>query len=211
MGPRPKLTAITPESVVVETSARALLPTRHGKFEIVAFATSDGTKLADVALVHGDVRAAEVVPVRLHSECLTGDVFGSLRCDCGEQLHRALEGIAAAPAGIVLYMRQEGRGIGIANKVAAYALQDRGLDTVDANRHLGFDDDLRSYDVAGAMLLALGVAHIDLITNNPRKVEGLRSAGIDVVRRTPLVVAARPENEAYLATKRARSGHLIDE
>jgi GTP cyclohydrolase II len=211
MGPRPKLSAVPANAVVVGIAAKALLPTHSGKFEIVAFADSEGNLLDDVALVHGDVRGAEVVPVRVHSECLTGDVFGSLRCDCGEQLHRALEQLASSPAGVILYMRQEGRGIGIANKVAAYALQDRGLDTVDANRHLGFDDDLRHYDVAGAMLVELGVRRIDLLTNNPRKVEGLRTAGIDVVHRTPIVIEARPENEAYLATKRTRSGHLADE
>ncbi len=211
MGPCPKLTAVTARSVVVVSSAKALLPTRYGRFEVVAFATPEGSQLGDVALVHGDVRGAEVVPVRVHSECLTGDVFGSLRCDCGEQLHQALEGISAADAGVLLYMRQEGRGIGIANKIAAYALQDRGLDTVDANRHLGYDDDLRSYDAAGAMLLALGVSRIDLITNNPHKVDGLCAAGVEVVRRTPIVITPRPENQAYLATKRTRSGHLIDE
>jgi GTP cyclohydrolase II len=136
-------------------------------------------------------------------------VFGSRRCDCGEQLERALAEIAARGRGVLLYMRQEGRGIGIANKVAAYALQDAGMDTVEANLHLGFDDDLRTYEVAAAMLRELGVQTIELFTNNPRKVEGLQRAGLDVVRRVPLVIAPRPENTGYLRTKKARSGHLL--
>jgi len=194
---------------LVELS-RAALPTQYGAFQIVAFAGSDGQQLDDIAIVRGDLSASAVVPVRMHSECLTGDVFGSLRCDCGDQLQVALARIAEAGTGIVLYLRQEGRGIGIANKIQAYALQDDGLDTVDANRHLGFDDDLRSYDTAAAMLHALGVSRIELHTNNPRKVDGLVASGIDVARREPLAIDARPENEHYLATKRDRSGHLLD-
>lgn len=195
---------------LVELS-RATLPTKHGVFEIVAFAAKDGEQLHDVAIIKGDVAGADTVPVRLHSECLTGDVLGSLRCDCGDQLHLAFERISALDNGIVLYLRQEGRGIGIANKVRAYALQDGGMDTVEANLHLGFDDDLRSYDTAAAMLHVLGVQQIELHTNNPRKVDGLRAAGIDVVRREPLAIAPRDENRDYLATKRERSGHLLDE
>jgi GTP cyclohydrolase II len=194
----------------VVVSARAKLPTKHGDFDIVAFETEDGRRLDDVAVVNGAVAEKAEVPVRVHSECLTGDVLGSNRCDCGEQLHEALSRIAGSERGILLYMRQEGRGIGIANKVRAYALQDEGLDTVDANRHLGFDDDLRRYDVAGAMLVALGVASIELHTNNPKKVEGLREAGVAVVRRVPLLVPPRAENRFYLDTKRQRSGHLLD-
>jgi len=191
-------------------SARAKLPTKHGDFDVCAFTTADGRPLDDVAVVRGDVAGRREVPVRVHSECLTGDVLGSLRCDCGEQLQEALRRIAQGERGILLYMRQEGRGIGIANKVRAYALQDEGLDTVEANRHLGFDDDLRRYDMAGAMLSALGVASIELHTNNPKKVDGLREAGLDVVRRVPLVVPPRAENRFYLDTKRRRSGHLLD-
>ena len=214
MGPRiPHNATVTPDSVRVgaHVHARATLPTRYGELEIVSFTDCAGRKLDDVAIVHaGDGAASsEPLPVRLHSECLTGDVFGSLRCDCGEQLDRALAEIVRRGRGILLYMRQEGRGIGIANKVAAYALQDAGMDTVEANLHLGFDDDLRTYEVAAAMLRELGAASIELFTNNPRKVDGLARAGIDVVRRTPIVVPARPENASYLRTKKARSGHLL--
>ena len=191
--------------------SRASLPTKHGDFEIVAFAASDGEQLRDIAIIKGDVASADVVPLRMHSECLTGDVFGSLRCDCGEQLHLALDRIAESECGVVLYLRQEGRGIGIANKVRAYALQDSGLDTVEANLHLGFDDDLRSYDTAAAMLHELGVRHVVLHTNNPRKVDGLRAAGIDVARREPIAITPRDENRFYLATKRERSGHLLED
>jgi GTP cyclohydrolase II len=194
----------------IQVSTRATLPTKHGVFDIVAFETAEGRGLDDVAVVKGEVAGQAEVPVRVHSECLTGDVLGSNRCDCGEQLHEALGRISASEHGILLYMRQEGRGIGIANKVRAYALQDEGLDTVDANRHLGFDDDLRRYDVAGAMLVALGVASVELHTNNAKKVDGLREAGVEVVRRVPLLVPPRAENRGYLDTKRQRLGHLLD-
>lgn len=211
MGPKLDLAAVpdVPVRARVEEHARARLPTRHGEFELVSFREPGGRVLDDFAIVRGDLRG--IVPVRVHSECVTGDVLGSLRCDCGDQLQRALGELGVAPCGAVIYLRQEGRGIGIANKVAAYALQDGGLDTVEANLHLGFDDDLRAYDVAGAMLRALGIGCIELITNNPRKLEGLRAAGIDIARRVPIVVGVRPENAAYLGTKRRRSGHLLDD
>lgn len=194
----------------VSVIARAKLPTKHGEFDIYAFEAEDGRRLDDVALVRGQLEGAHEVPVRVHSECLTGDVLGSNRCDCGEQLHEALHRFAGSERAVLLYLRQEGRGIGLANKVRAYALQDEGFDTVDANEHLGFDDDLRRYDIAAAMLDALGMASIELHTNNPKKVEGLREAGVDVVRRVPLQVAPREENRRYLDTKRRRSGHLLD-
>ncbi|MDX9721026.1 MAG: GTP cyclohydrolase II [Myxococcota bacterium] len=195
--------------VMVEKVAEARLPTREGFFTIVGFRNNkDG--LDHVALVRGDVRGAHEVPTRLHSECLTGDVFHSLRCDCREQLERAIDEFAHRDRGIILYMRQEGRGIGLTNKIAAYALQDRGLDTVDANLHLGFDDDLREYDVAGEMLKLLGVASIELLTNNLRKVEGLRESGVLVSARRPIIITANPHNRRYLETKRRRSGHLLD-
>lgn len=191
--------------------SRAVLPTRHGAFVIVAFAWEDGRRLDDIALLRGDVAdQGDAVAVRMHSECLTGDVLGSLRCDCGDQLHEALQRLASRDSGVLLYLRQEGRGIGIANKIAAYSLQDRGLDTVEANLHLGFDDDLRRYDVAAAMLRCLEIRHIELHTNNPSKLEGLRREGIDVVRRIPLVASVREENRLYLNTKRLRSGHWLD-
>ena len=197
-----------PPRILLRT--RAKLPTTHGVFDICAFVTEDGQALHDVAMVKGEVAGHAEVPVRVHSECLTGDVLGSIRCDCGEQLREALQRFAGSERGILLYMRQEGRGIGIANKVQAYALQDEGLDTVDANRHLGFDDDLRRYDVAGAMLAALRPASVELHTNNPKKLEGLREAGVTVVRRVPLQVPPREENRFYLDTKRSRSGHLLE-
>ena len=197
-----------PTMVTVRELARGKLPTAYGEFSIVSFEGPDGP-LNDVALVRGDVGANAVIPVRLHSECVTGDAFGSLRCDCGEQLAEALSRLAKADRGVLLYLRQEGRGIGIAHKVRAYELQDGGLDTVEANLHLGFDDDMRSYDVAAAMLQAMGARRIELHTNNPHKVEGLEGAGITVVKRVPLEIPAREENRFYLNTKRDRSGHLI--
>lgn len=191
--------------------SRALLPTKHGDFVIVAFVHEDGRQIDDIALIRGDVSARpEPVAVRMHSECLTGDVLGSIRCDCGDQLHEAVTRLARRESGVLLYLRQEGRGIGIANKVAAYALQDRGLDTVDANLHLGFDDDLRRYDLAAAMLRCLEIRRVELHTNNPAKLDGLRREGIDISRRVPLVVVVRDENRIYLETKRRRSGHLLD-
>lgn len=204
------LTVVERRPPPVIVTAKARLPTHHGDFHIYAFESSDGRRLDDVAVVRGDVAGHAAVPVRLHSECLTGDVLGSTRCDCGEQLHEAMRRFALGERGILLYLRQEGRGIGIANKVRAYALQDEGLDTVDANRHLGFDDDLRRYDLAAAMIAALEVESIELHTNNSKKVDGLREAGIEVVRRVPLQIAPREHNRFYLVTKRNRSGHLLD-
>jgi len=146
--------------------------------------------------------------VRLHSECLTGDVFGSLKCDCGPQLREALKLIAAAGGGVLLYLRQEGRGIGLGNKLRAYALQDRGFDTVEANLRLGFADDERDYEHSAAILRALGVSEVRLLTNNPAKVEGLEKAGIAVIERVGYHMPANPHNADYLATKRSKSGHL---
>jgi GTP cyclohydrolase II len=203
--------AVLPTNVAAVTElARAKLPTKHGVFQIVSFFNAEGDRLDDIALIRGDLAAPGPIAVRVHSECVTGDVLGSLRCDCGEQLHMAMDRLAGSERGVLLYMRQEGRGIGIANKVEAYSWQDRGMDTVQANLHLGFDDDLRSYDVAAGMLHALGVKQIYLHTNNPSKVDGLRAAGIDVVERVPMQVPPRDENRFYLATKKLRSGHFID-
>jgi GTP cyclohydrolase II len=194
---------------VVKVFARARLPSRHGDFEVVSFIDEGGRTLDDVAIVRGVLDGAVEVPTRVHSECLTGDVFGSFRCDCRDQLELALTRIAGAETGIILYLRQEGRGIGIAQKVRAYQLQEQGLDTVEANLHLGFDDDLRDYSVAAAMLHALGVASIALHTNNLRKIEGLRAGGVEVSRREAIIAASRQENAGYLATKRDKSGHLL--
>ena len=195
--------------VEVEILARAKLPSRHGEFEILSFRDNLGRPLDDVAVIRGDVRHREEIATRVHSECLTGDVFGSFRCDCREQLELALERVANSETGIILYMRQEGRGIGIAHKIRAYALQEAGLDTVDANRHLGFDDDMRDYGVAAAMLRAMEVNSVVLHTNNLLKVEGLQNNGVVVARREPIITAPRAENARYLSTKRDRSGHLL--
>lgn len=194
---------------VVRVYARAKLPTRHGVFEVVSFTDTAGKRLDHIAVLAGDVAGGIEVPTRVHSECLTGDVFGSLRCDCRDQLEVALELIATGHIGLIVYMRQEGRGIGIAEKVRAYELQDHGLDTLEANLHLGFDADLRRYDIAAAMIHALEIESIVLYTNNPRKVDGMREHGVEVVRRESIVSEARDENVRYLGTKKSKMGHII--
>ena len=186
--------------------ARAKLPLEDmPDTQIVAFRSPDGEE--HVALVIGAFGGKPPL-VRLHSECLTGDVFGSLKCDCGPQLHEALRLIGAAGGGVLLYLRQEGRGIGLANKLRAYALQDRGLDTVEANERLGFADDERDYVAAAAMLRELGIDRVRLLTNNPAKADGLAAAGIEIVERVAHHMPANPHNADYLAVKRAKSGHL---
>jgi GTP cyclohydrolase II len=192
----------------VEIVARAKLPLDDmPSTQIVAFRASDDGQ-EHVALLIGGF-AGKPPLVRLHSECLTGDVFGSLKCDCGAQLREALRIIGAEGGGVLLYLRQEGRGIGLANKVRAYSLQDRGFDTVEANRRLGFADDERDYGHAAAILTALGIDRVRLLTNNPQKVNGLERAGIAVAERVPHQMPANPHNADYLATKRKRSGHLL--
>ncbi|CAN5169518.1 GTP cyclohydrolase II [soil metagenome] len=192
----------------VSLIARARLPLEDmPETQIAAFRSSDDGQ-EHVALIIGAFGGNPPL-VRLHSECLTGDVFGSLKCDCGPQLREALRLIAAAGGGVLLYLRQEGRGIGLANKLRAYALQDRGFDTVESNLRLGFADDEREYLHASAILRALGIAGVRLLTNNPAKVEGLRSAGTQVVERVAHRMPANPHNADYLATKRAKSGHLF--
>ena len=192
----------------VEILARAKLPLEDmPPTQIVAFRASDDGQ-EHVALVIGAFGGKPPL-VRLHSECLTGDVFGSLKCDCGPQLKEALHIIGDSGGGVLLYLRQEGRGIGLANKIRAYALQDRGLDTVEANSRLGFADDERDYGHAAAMLRALGIDTVRLLTNNPAKVEGLEAAGIKVAERVPHHMPANPHNADYLATKRKKSGHLL--
>lgn len=189
-------------------SVPARLPTGYGSFRIHAF-QCPATGEDHVALVKGTIAGREDVLVRLHSECVTGDVFGSERCDCGAQLDAALKKIGRSPRGALLYLAQEGRGIGIANKVAAYHLQDHGLDTVDANRVLGFPADLRTYKCAACVLRVLGVKSVRLMTNNPAKIDALESYGVRVTSRIPLQVRATPRNARYLRTKRDRLHHIL--
>lgn len=210
MSPPTNLRVVARPELELAIFARAALPSRHGDLSIVSFVDARGRRLDDVAILRGDVAGAAAVPTRIHSECLTGDVFGSLRCDCRDQLELALARIAAAERGIILYLRQEGRGIGIANKVRAYALQEAGLDTVEANLHLGFDSDLRDYGVAAAMLRCLEVGSIALHTNNPEKIRGVVERGVVVVGREAIQAEAHPQNARYLATKRERCGHLLE-
>lgn len=206
---------VTPEDVstfgdsqLLTIAARARLPiTASDDAEIIAF-RSDADATDHVALVIGK-RDASLPVVRLHSECLTGDVLGSLKCDCGPQLHEALARIAGSQWGVLLYLRQEGRGIGLINKLRAYALQDQGFDTVDANTRLGFAIDARDFSVAARMLDLLGVQSIRLLTNNPEKVAGIEAEGINVAERLPLKILANPHNAHYLATKRDRTGHRL--
>ena len=197
------------DRICVKIASIAELPTRFGNFQIVSFWNNrDGKEHA--ALVKGDITDADDVTVRLHSECLTGDGFGSLRCDCRDQLEYAMRTIGQMDKGIVLYLRQEGRGIGFTNKIRAYALQDYGYDTVEANQALGFRDDERDYAVAAHMLMSLKVKSIQLMTNNPKKINDLTRFGIKINGRIPLVIPPNEYNEFYLRTKAEKSGHLID-
>ncbi|MGD8375344.1 MAG: GTP cyclohydrolase II [Acidobacteriota bacterium] len=193
----------------VRIVATAELPTRFGEFRIVAFWNNRDAK-EHVAIVRGDVVGAAAVPTRVHSECLTGDAIGSLRCDCRDQLAAALEAVGREEHGMVLYLRQEGRGIGLINKVRAYALQDAGLDTVEANLALGFRDDERDYAIAAHMIRSLGVRSIRLLTNNPAKVAQLETCGVPVEARVPHIIPPNEHNRFYLETKASRSGHRID-
>ena len=195
--------------------AEAEIPTADGPLRVVVFReVRDGVPDEDsehIALVVGDpLQEPDDVLVRVHSECITSEVFGSLKCDCREQLHGALAKLRDKGAGIIVYLRQEGRGIGLGNKIRAYALQARGYDTVEANHQLGFDADLRTYDIAGGMLADLGVSGVSLMTNNPDKLSGLNDSGVRVVRRVPLEFEPHLHNAGYLATKRARCGHLLE-
>ena len=187
--------------------ARANLTTRYGDFQMSVYGTPEHKE--HVALTLGAIDDGEPVLVRAHSECLTGDVFGSARCDCGEQLAHSLRLLQERGRGVLLYLRQEGRGIGLANKISAYALQERGLDTVEANLALGLPEDVRDYRVAAEMLLDLGVRRARLLTNNPAKIEGLERHGVEVVERVPLGISPNPSNVRYLRTKREKMGHLL--
>ncbi len=193
---------------LIERVVTTRLPTRHGEFILHLFrGILDGKE--HIALVKGEISRGEPTLVRVHSECLTGDVFGSSRCDCNEQLNAALRMIEKAGNGVLVYMRQEGRGIGLANKLKAYRLQDEGLDTVEANEKLGFRPDLRDYGFGAQILRDLGIGKIRLLTNNPKKVVGLGGYGLDIVERVPLEMGPNPHNKRYLQTKRDKLGHLI--
>ncbi len=193
---------------LVWRSATADLPTAFGNFKLIVY-DNNIDNLSHMALVYGEINPDQPTLVRVHSECLTGDVFASLRCDCGSQLHRAMQQIADSGSGAVIYMRQEGRGIGLLNKIRAYELQDHGKDTVEANEALGFAADLRDYGVGAQIMVDLGLKNIKLLTNNPRKVKGLEGYGIDLVERIPLEIEACEYNSTYLTTKKVKLGHHL--
>jgi 3,4-dihydroxy 2-butanone 4-phosphate synthase/GTP cyclohydrolase II len=193
----------------VHSAAETILPTPFGEFKAIAF-SNDIDDYEHLALVKGDIDPEKEVMVRVHSECLTGDVFGSFRCDCGEQLKKAMEMVQKEGLGVILYLQQEGRGIGLVNKLRAYKLQDEGFDTVEANEQLGFDPDLRDYGVGAQILVALGVHKMRLITNNPRKIIGLEGYNLKVTGRVPIEIEPRPENRKYLLTKCQKLGHLMN-
>ncbi len=197
-----------PSPARLSVDAETTIPTRFGTFRLVVFRYGEQLKKEHVAMIAGTAHT-EGTLVRVHSECMTSEVFGSLKCDCAEQLDEALRTMGEQGHGVLLYLRQEGRGIGLANKIRAYALQAAGADTVDANRELDLPDDARSYDAAAAMLEHLGIQSVRLMTNNPAKVEGLRALGVDVRQRIPHVVPSHPLSHAYLAAKRARMNHIL--
>lgn len=198
-----------PDLARLVLTAESPLPTRHGTFLVKVFRYEDEPDKEHLAIVSGDVRDRDDVPIRVHSECLTSEVLGSLKCDCREQLEFALRQIAHHGPGVVFYLRQEGRGIGLTNKIRAYALQAHGVDTVDANRALGLPDDTRRYESAAAMLQHLGVRSVRLMTNNPDKVSALRALGVDVRERIPVLIAPNPHSQRYLAVKRQRMNHAL--
>jgi GTP cyclohydrolase II/3,4-dihydroxy 2-butanone 4-phosphate synthase/GTP cyclohydrolase II len=199
-----------PEATPLTAYSEAEVPTEYGPFRVVVYRDPAEEEIEHCAIVRGDVRGQVNVLARVHSECFTGEVLHSLKCDCREQLDQALERIAQAGRGVVLYLRQEGRGIGLGNKIRAYALQQQGVDTVDANLKLGFAADARRYHVAARMLEDLGVASIALMTNNPAKVDALRNDGVLIASREPMPIIANDHNRDYLRTKNRRMGHLIE-
>jgi 3,4-dihydroxy 2-butanone 4-phosphate synthase/GTP cyclohydrolase II len=198
------------KELLVRKLAEVTLPTDYGgEFQAIAFENSVDNHM-HIAMVKGEIGPDDNVLVRVHSECLTGDVFGSKRCDCGDQLQKAMGKIEKEGKGVILYMRQEGRGIGLANKLKAYELQDQGLDTVEANLKLGFKEDLRDYGIGAQILVNLGVKNIKLMTNNPRKIVGLEGYGLKVVERVPVETKPHESNIVYLKTKKKKLGHMLD-
>ena len=192
----------------MQRQAEAPIPTKYGPFNMLVYAEKSSERMPHIAFVANGLDPTKPVAVRIHSECMTGDVFGSRRCDCGEQLEASLH-IAAERCGVVIYLRQEGRGIGLINKLKAYNLQDKGLNTAEANTHLGFDVDARQYDCAIYILQDLGIQQVELITNNPVKVEALRRSPIEVVGRIPIVIPPQSDSRGYLQTKQDLMGHLL--
>ncbi|WP_340155627.1 GTP cyclohydrolase II [uncultured Winogradskyella sp.] len=189
---------------------RVKLPTKYGQFELVPFQEKVNEK-EHMALIKGDLASEDTVLTRIHSSCATGDLFGSLKCDCGEQLIEAMKMIENNGSGIIVYLQQEGRGIGLMNKMKAYKLQEEGMDTIEANLHLGFASDEREYDVAAQILKNLEVKKLNLLTNNPEKIVGLEAYGIEVVKRVPLIIHSNPFNQFYLETKENLMGHQLSE
>jgi GTP cyclohydrolase II len=197
------------KEIDIELFAEANIPTKHGKIKVLVFHTNIDS-MEHLAIQVGDTHCAEPVPVRMHSECFTSEVLGSLKCDCREQFEASWEYISAQGCGLIIYLRQEGRGIGLGNKIKAYKLQEEGLDTIEANLHLGFSDDHRNYDIAAAILKYLGVNKIMLLTNNPDKIENLERDGIEIVGRIPIEIPANEFSYGYLKTKRDKAGHLLE-